>query len=190
LTRGHETVEFHEYLGSLPSEKYIDTHRVRYLRTMDWLEPLLERAASILEIGPRSPITTYLVEYRGLSVDNVERDLRYPFEAADQSYDLVLNMEVIEHLKDRDEDNVDYRDRTRMTWSGIKSCLSECQRVLVPGGAMLCTTPNPSSTSAIQRVLAYQVGMVYAPHVRELSLSELVIRLGEAGFEVVRLETH
>jgi SAM-dependent methyltransferase len=157
---------------------------------MEWLEPLLERASTILEIGPRSPITTYLVEHRGFLVDNMERDLRYPFEAPDQSYDLVINMEVIEHLKDRDEDNADYWGRTMMTWSGIKSCLGECRRVLVPGGAMLCTTPNPSSTVGIERILAHQPAMVYAPHVRELSVSELKTRLADAGFEVTRLETH
>jgi hypothetical protein len=182
-------VQFAEYLNTLPQDEYLMIHRTRYLRTMEWLEPLLTDGGPALELGPRSAITNYLVAHRGFTVDNMERDLRYPFDRPDHAYRLVINMEVIEHLKDRDEDNQDYWGRTMTTWSGVRSCLAESYRVLTPGGAMLCTTPNPSSTLAIDRSLTYQPAMVYAPHVRELSLTELKERLGEAGFTIQRLET-
>jgi SAM-dependent methyltransferase len=180
---------FADYLAALPPDEYLDVHRLRYRQTMDWLEPLVHEGARVLELGPRSAVTNFLAAARGAVVDNIETDLRYPFDVEAGRYDLVVSMEVFEHLKDRDEDNRSYWGRTMLTWSGIQSCLSECHRVLAPGGRLFCTTPNPSSTLAIERILKHEPAMVYAPHVREITLPELRQRLTEAGFSVERLDT-
>lgn len=182
-------MQFLDYLNALPQDEYIAVHKTRYVQTMSWLEPLVAAGGPLLELGPRSVITNYLADHRGIVVHNVESDLRYPFDIPSGTYQVVLNMEIIEHLKDRDEDNRDYWGRTMTTWSGVRSCLTECARVLTGGGSMLCTTPNPSSTVALDRIFAHQPAMVYAPHVRELTLPEIKERVAEAGLEIVRLET-
>jgi SAM-dependent methyltransferase len=107
---------------------------------------------------------------------NVERDpLPYP----DETFDVVLFCEVIEHLT---------RDPTY--------ALAELHRVLKPGGYLLVTTPN---VFRLQHLL-YMVGGrqnlfhpysghgVYGRHQREYGAGELIDLVRGCGFTIVRAE--
>lgn len=82
----------------------------------------------------------------------------------DESVDVVANFQVIEHLWDQ------------------HGFLTECRRVLRPGGKLLCTTPNrltftPDSPTPLNPY-----------HTRELAPDELHELLTAAGFTVERLD--
>jgi glycosyltransferase involved in cell wall biosynthesis/SAM-dependent methyltransferase len=110
---------------------------------------------------------------------DVERD---PLPGADGSADIVLAMEILEHLA------------CDPTWF-----LAEANRVLAPGGHLLVTTPNIASHRNALKALAGEapysfglfvpVGGVHGRHNREFVAPE-VRAMGEAaGFETVRLLT-
>ncbi len=180
---------FLTFLQAADQTEYLQAHRRRYIDSLKWLRPVIAPGMSVLEVGGRSVVLDFLEQTWGVAASATDGDLRYPFGLPDDSVDLVLNMEVLEHLKDRDEDNRDYWGRTMRTWSGVTSCLAECRRVLRPGGRLFCTTPNAAGTLAIERILRHEPPMVYAPHVREMTVTELRRRLDAAGFEVDRIET-
>ena len=109
---------------------------------------------------------------------NVERD-RFPFP--DEHFRVVLCCELIEHLQS---------DPLHMLW--------ECNRVLMPDGFLLLTTPNITSVRAIEGMLIgctpylmsqYNRQTPVDQHNREYAPYEIGIALAAAGFSVVELET-
>jgi len=143
---------------------YNNTHKRRYARTLDVLfdsevsgKKILEIATSdmlpvaIRELEPDSDITVthfdlsgktsgkYKVEYAGrkFSVPGYFVDLEtMPLPAADETFDIVLCCEVIEHM---DVDPM--------------FMLAELNRVLKPGGRLVLTTPNITSSHALWKML-------------------------------------
>jgi SAM-dependent methyltransferase len=110
---------------------------------------------------------------------DAERDA---FPYADESFDLVLCCELIEHLL------VD-----------PMHVLFECHRVLGEGGRLLLTTPNAASYSSVACALhgwrnpqvyaAYPGGGAGTPHVREYTAREAADAVRAAGFAVEALFT-
>lgn len=82
---------------------------------------------------------------------------------ADESIDVVANLQVIEHLWEQER------------------FLAECLRVLRPGGRLLITTPNRITFSPGQDTPLNPF------HTRELSAAELTELLVGAGFKVERM---
>ena len=80
----------------------------------------------------------------------------------DGAFDVVANLQVIEHL-----------------WEQPRF-LAECRRVLRPAGTLLLTTPNRLTFSPPNRPMN-------PFHSRELDPAELTELLGQAGFSVSRL---
>lgn len=108
---------------------------------------------------------------------DIERD---PFPFAAGALDLVVFMEVIEHLA-----------------SDPMHTLLECNRVLRPGGHALVTTPNACSAESLVRLLRgahpghfppYRTRSDYRHH-REYAPNELAELVRCAGFEIVWLRT-
>jgi SAM-dependent methyltransferase len=114
-----------------------------------------------------------------LSPANSERD-RWPFETG--AFDLVLGMEILEHLA-----------------LDPYFFFSEAARVLEPGGHILITTPNVTSHRGVWKVLnqlaPYSFGIfvptggVYGRHNREYAPEEVELLGSAAGFETQRLFT-
>jgi len=113
---------------------------------------------------------------------DAEKD-RFPYE--DGSFSTVLCCELIEHLP-----------------SDPMHMMSEINRILKPGGALVLTTPNIASARAISAILqgfhpmlfpAYirpnPDGETEARHNREYSPREIKDLLENSGFEVAALET-
>jgi SAM-dependent methyltransferase len=122
--------------------------------------------------------------YPGFCGEHTSTDLRYPLESPAERYDIVINTELLEHLKDRTESSIEYFDL-----SGFHSLLSESYRILKPGGIMFVTTPNASSIGILYRQLMGWPLHYYYPHVREYTVHELRKFLEEHLFSIERIET-
>jgi len=112
-----------------------------------------------------------------------EGDLRYPLPHEDDTVDVVLCMEVIEHLADTDGLHTEWQG------DGVRTMLNESWRVLRPGGILFLTTPNAVSITAIHHALRLAPPMLYRPHVREYAPYELDEIVRAARFEIFRRET-
>lgn len=114
-----------------------------------------------------------------LASANVERTA-LPFESS--TFDLVLGMEILEHLA---IDPLFF--------------LTEAVRVLRPGGRIVLTTPNVTSHRGVRKMLdgnaPYSFGLfvptggVYGRHNREYAPHEVVNLCEAAGFETETLQT-
>ena len=194
------------------SRAYVETHRTRLERTLA-LTPSGGPQDRILEMGAYLQITPALKtrlgygEVRGcyygpqghtnhqrvvsengeafecdVDLFDAEKD-RFPYE--DGYFSTVLCCELIEHLP-----------------SDPMHMMSEINRILKPGGALVLTTPNIASARAIAAILqgfhpmlfpAYirpnPDGETEARHNREYSPREIKDLLENSGFEVTALET-
>lgn len=117
------------------------------------------------------------LDFRMHNVD-VERD-RLPWE--DQSIDVALCCELIEHLRE---------DPMHM--------LIELHRVLKWGGLLILTTPNIACAQSVEDLLAGRSPYIYGlynrqspadRHAREYTPEDVRAALLAAGFEVVKLTT-
>lgn len=209
----HLEKEVETFLRSidLPDEGargYLDTHMARIVRTLAVTPPGNNRD-SVLELGAYMHMTPALQcvlgykEVRGayfgepgrtdrkevtaggqkvfecfVDLFNAEKD-RWPYE--DGHFQTVLACEIFEHF---------LHDPMHM--------LLEARRVLADGGALVLTTPNVASFTAVLRALrADDNPQLYSrypnplgeyadseiPHVREYTPKELVDALRCAGFE-------
>ncbi len=169
---------------SRSSTDYATVHAKRYQLSLEWLMPLLTPGVQLLDTGGGSPFHAML-QSLGHTVGCTRSDLRYRFlTVLDEAADVVLCMEVFEHLADRDGLNAEWAG------SGTSSFLSECFRVLKPGGHLFLTTPNAASITAIHHALRLAPPMIYRPHVREYAPYELDELVRQAGFVIDRRETH
>jgi SAM-dependent methyltransferase len=152
-------------------------HYLRFAQTMasllNSIGDVLSSGATkdICETGELCPISWFLRD-RGFHVAEVLADLRYPSETADESYDLVFSLEVIEHIKDQRERDID--ELTLFNASGVRTYAQELYRILRPGGFLVLSTPNPNSLIALRRLIDFEPTMVFRGHVREYTKSELI----------------
>jgi SAM-dependent methyltransferase len=115
----------------------------------------------------------YEFDYRAV---NVERD---PFPFPDETFDLVLCCELLEHLL-----------------INPSHMLYESHRVLKPDGLLLLTTPNVLRWENVLALVhgrnvydLYRGNGIYGRHNREYAPHEVRLLLEACGFSVERLET-
>jgi hypothetical protein len=179
---------FLEWLEINTFTQYDFDHKTRFWETYLRLSEHLELGKQLLELGGESKITNYLRSQLGLNVDVYSQDLRYPFDLNTNGYDLVLCLEVIEHIKDRTETG-GINEIAMFTRSGVQNVFNESSRVLRRGGVLFMTTPNACSIDSIARIFLYQAPQLYAPHVKEYSADELIDLAKESGFELIAFST-
>jgi SAM-dependent methyltransferase len=171
---------------------YNRIHALRFYRSYSWIEQYLKEDLKVLELGAPG-LFSYIIKdlYPSIKIANTTKDLRYEFDLPSNHFDLILNMEIIEHIKDREPtDFQDFHELAVFSMTGLQSFFSECNRVLKSDGLMFLTTPNINSWQAIYRMLNYLPPLNYYPHVREYSIGELVNWSEQHGFEVLYLETY
>jgi SAM-dependent methyltransferase len=107
---------------------------------------------------------------------NMEAE-RFPLD--DDSFDVVLFCEIIEHLV-----------------TDPLAAIREIKRVLQPGGALILTTPNVNRLENVVKMVAgvivfdpYSAYGLYGRHSREYNKHELHLLLTYAGFEIDCLES-
>jgi 2-polyprenyl-3-methyl-5-hydroxy-6-metoxy-1,4-benzoquinol methylase len=177
-----------EYLALHPEDDHAQRSypldRVRFARSLEWLARLgLDAGGNVLELGAYG-IASHVIAARFPRVQytRTEFDLRDRFPYPEGAFDVVVSMEVLEHVGD-----LSYAHATVL--SGYKHCLAETHRVLRAGGRMFLTTPNACSYLVLERALRQEPPWVYPWHFRELTVRELAILSEEAGLHVVELRT-
>jgi glycosyltransferase involved in cell wall biosynthesis/SAM-dependent methyltransferase len=108
---------------------------------------------------------------------NIEKD-RFPYR--DDSFDVVLFCEIVEHLT-----------------SDPVAAFGEIHRILKPAGALVLTTPNVARRENIHRLAnneniydAYSRYGIYGRHNREYTTAELAQLLTALGFSIEQVCTH
>lgn len=139
----------------------------------------------VLEVGGSSCFTTYMKDkHPSIEFYTTPSDLRYPQDLPSDEYDIILNMEVLEHIKDQEQGTFHCFD-----FSGVNTFLNECYRMLKPGGYMLLTTPNAAMLANLHKVLSGNQPIFYSPHVREYAANEVAQRLKAVKFKIISVVT-
>jgi 2-polyprenyl-6-hydroxyphenyl methylase / 3-demethylubiquinone-9 3-methyltransferase len=110
-------------------------------------EPMARLGAAVVgaDAAPRNiPVAQIHAEQSGLQIDyrNVTAEA---LAAAGEQFDVVLNMEVIEHVADP------------------KGYLTACQQLLRPGGLMVCSTLNRNPKSFAMAIIGAEWVMRWLP---------------------------
>lgn len=167
---------------------YNAVHARRYAWSLEWVLGLLPaKGGRVLELGGGGEFTRLLREARpDVEVVLSEGDLRSARLSDGRRFDVVLCMEVIEHIHDREpEAGVP----TEWQGTGTAHLMAEIARVLRPGGALFLTTPNAASANVLHKIITLQAPMVYRPHVREYTCWEIDALMKAAGLRLERIET-
>lgn len=180
---------FGAHLQAQPLSEYDATHAVRLSETLHRCEQLFTQGVRVLELGGLSLLSRFLIEHEGIAVAEYTEDLRKPLVTPSASQDVVLMLEVLEHLNDYHTADSVISEIAMFTGSGARCCLREVKRVLAPGGHCVLTTPNAISVDALGRVLLKRHPFQYPPHVREYAPDDVAELAREAGFEIVLATT-
>jgi SAM-dependent methyltransferase len=173
-----------EFEHRFPNE-YDRPHARRYAESYLTIFPYLTDSTKILEVGGSTGFAGFIGQkHPAVKISNTSVDLRHEFTEKSDVYDFLLNMEVLEHIKDREDGCFHSFD-----FSGVKSFLSECYRVLRPGGTMFLTTPNSHNLVNIARILELKQPIFFKPHVREYGAVDTKDMLVARGFKIKLFET-
>ncbi len=110
-------------------------------------EPMARLGATVIgaDAAPRNiPVAQVHAEQSGLTIDyrNVTAEA---LAAAGERFDVVLNMEVVEHVSDP------------------LAYLTACKELLVPGGLMICSTLNRTAKSFAMAIVGAEWVMRWLP---------------------------
>jgi len=177
-----------KYFSKIDKTNYLHKHIDRLTKSYLFLEPELKDNINILDLGSYGHFTKGIENFNNTITTCVSSfDLRYKSMYSDEDFDLICCMEVLEHIKDRDSD--DLNDIAIRKETGVLSLLCEINRILKPEGKLFLTTPNMSTLLSVIRILNYENPNFFLPHVKEYSINELTRLLNTCGFEVERLIT-
>jgi SAM-dependent methyltransferase len=189
MPRMFDRKEAERALAYFRRSSYFHAHHVRFLETYERIINNIDlQNRRIAEVGSLSGISKYFREILGKEVDELGGDFRYKIDAADNQFDLILCLEVFEHIKDQDPpSNLD--DVALFNFSGAKTFLAEMYRILRPGGQLILTTPNANSLIVTWRAIHGEPPWLYWPHVREYTISDVCSLASEAGFDLEFIDT-
>ncbi len=137
-------------------------------------EPMARLGAEVVGADAAAgnlPVARIHAEQSGLTID-YRFDTAEALAAAGEQFDVVLNMEVVEHVADP------------------LAFLTACFELLRPGGLMLCSTINRNPKSFAMAIIGAEVIMRWLPRgthdwSKFITPDELCGLLTEAGLEVV-----
>jgi len=110
-------------------------------------EPMARLGATVVgaDAAPRNiPVAQVHSEQSGLSID-YRHTTAEDLAAAGEQFDVVLNMEVVEHVADP------------------LAYLTACQQLLKPGGLMICSTLNRNPKSFVMAIIGAEWVMRWLP---------------------------
>ncbi|WP_109465433.1 bifunctional 2-polyprenyl-6-hydroxyphenol methylase/3-demethylubiquinol 3-O-methyltransferase UbiG [Albibacillus kandeliae] len=137
-------------------------------------EPMARLGAEVVgaDAAERNiPVAQIHAEQSGLDID-YRNTTAEALAAAGEQFDVVLNMEVVEHVADP------------------LAYLTACHDLLRPGGLHICSTINRNPKSYAVAIVGAEVVMRWLPRgthdwAKFITPDELVALLGEAGLEPV-----
>jgi 2-polyprenyl-6-hydroxyphenyl methylase/3-demethylubiquinone-9 3-methyltransferase len=137
-------------------------------------EPMARLGATVVgaDAAERNiPVAQVHAEHSGLDIDYRHTTAEALAEAGEQ-FDVVLNMEVVEHVADP------------------LAYLTACQMLLKPGGLMLCSTLNRNPKSYAMAIFGAEVVMRWLPKgthewKKFITPDELVDLIAKAGLDPV-----
>lgn len=166
--------------------EYLETHRVRFETTLKYLKErgVLRDNIKILEMGTPSEFTDILKSECNAEITNTCSDLRYaPImrwgdgENLAEEFDLILCMELIEHIKDQNTNDIG--QLACFNGTGVKCLINECNKLLKQGGNLFLSTPNVHCYAVLHNWCQQKEIYTYDLHPRELTESYLREVLGE-----------
>jgi len=110
-------------------------------------EPMARLGADVVgaDAAPRNiPVAQIHAEQEGLTID-YRHTTAEDLAAAGEQFDVVLNMEVVEHVADP------------------LAYLTACQQLLKPGGLMICSTLNRNPKSYVMAIIGAEYVMRWLP---------------------------
>jgi 2-polyprenyl-6-hydroxyphenyl methylase/3-demethylubiquinone-9 3-methyltransferase len=137
-------------------------------------EPMARLGADVVgaDAAPRNiPVARLHAEQSGLAID-YRHTTAEDLAAAGEQFDVVLNMEVVEHVADP------------------LAYLTACQRLLKPGGLMVCSTINRNPKSFAMAIVGAEYVMRWLPKgthdwKKFITPDELFALLAQAGLTPV-----
>ena len=137
-------------------------------------EPMARLGAEVVgaDAAPRNiPVAQIHAAQSGLSIDYRHTTAEAMAEAGEQ-FDVVLNMEVVEHVAD------------------TLGYLTACQQLLRPGGLMICSTLNRNAKSFVMAIIGAEWVMRWLPKgthdwAKFITPDELYALITGAGLEPV-----
>jgi SAM-dependent methyltransferase len=175
---------YNDFMSVNTSNDYDYIHAVRFRKTVTVFGEYLEKSTNIIELGGHSRIGVFTNQMLGAAYRSYEHELSEQFDLPDSSFDCVLCLEVIEHLKDTLTSETTIDRIATFNYSGVMNVLSESYRILEPGGLMLITTPNAVSVDVIVKVMRGEHGHLFDPHVRELAPMQVKAFAERVGFNL------
>lgn len=181
---------FEQYYDAnwLGLDDYFRIHRARFIQTFDFARRYCpDPTGRVLDVGGVGPVSAYFELKLGWSVEKTETDLRKALAIADDSYDLILCTETIEHIKDVESSEI--RDLEAFNYSGICSMLRELRRAMKPRGRLVITTPNANSYITLHKWLGGELLFMDPQHVREFSVADLKRVATQCGLVEIMVAT-
>ena len=174
---------------------YIRDHSLRYAYSLQWLQSLPAATRRVAELGGGWPFSEmYQRSFTNDQVAVISSDLRFLHEDLQSgkvphpagSFDLVICMEVLEHIHDQIPPG-----RLAHSWEGdgARSMVQGAWQLLKPNGLLFITTPNACSRIVMRQLFHMGAPYFYRKHVREYSPAEFRRLLTDAGFGIARMET-
>lgn len=108
---------------------YVDSHKHRYRETLETLQPYLKKDMYILDaggIGDMQQVLFREVFGPGIVVENLNGDFREDWNMTKTDYDMILSLEVVEHLSDRPKLYRDFAANGGHHYTGILSYFLNC----------------------------------------------------------------
>jgi SAM-dependent methyltransferase len=162
-------------LVEIDSGDYATSHYDRFIESYLFIAPHLKSGDVCLDLGSYGHFQKLVQAFHPDVQFPNERndfDLRYPFPIDSGKYDFVFCMEVIEHIKDQNE-NGDIELLAEFNQSGVHNLMAEIKRILKHSGKLFLTTPNINSWMSAHRLLSMYSPTFYLPHNKEFSIQEM-----------------
>ena len=187
------TLNYQELMRMFDDIHGYDVHNERFVQSILYLADNVQQLKdnvplTVFEVGWRSNFTTIFQRvFPNAHVVHTSTDIRVPFTLDVPKVDLVICMEVFEHLCDLPSSDIG--TTATFTASGMDGFLKAMQQYLHKDSVVFITTPNVTNYACIANLLFGSDPFAYQPHHREVSPAYLRRRLEETGYKVVKLET-
>lgn len=183
--------ELIQKLIEIDNGDYAASHYDRFVASYLFICPHLKPGMKCLDLGSYGHFQKLVQAFHPeveFPEERADFDLRYQFPIDSEKYDFVFCMEVIEHIKDQNE-NGSIDKLAEFDQSGVKNIMSEIHRITKKGGLLFLTTPNINSYMSIHRALSFYSPTFYLPHVKEWSINEMKGLHQKHGFGASIIET-